>query len=197
LTVRASLEVGEQIYRATFGGRTDLTLDPGGDILSHPAGVNLTAEQTIYVPTYVSGTYYANARSFQSGGAGEFVATTDLTAPSSGAVADSASWMYTSSGIIGICNRTGAPVLIDGDYIANGYNDSESFTGRNTALHWLSGGGFVSRALWRKAGSISIAVSGDTGSAFSGVTAGTNTASFGVWPPPVLHSRSSRMGGTT
>lgn len=81
LTVRASLEVGGQIYRVTFGGRTDLTLDPGGDILSDLVGVNLTAGQTIYVRTYVCGTYCANARSFQSGDAGGLVATTGLTAP--------------------------------------------------------------------------------------------------------------------
>lgn len=106
--------------------------------------------------------------------------------------------MYTPSGIIGISNRTGASVLIDGDSIANGYKDSESFTGRNTALQWLSGGGFVSRALWGRAGSINIAVSGDTGSAFSNVTSGTNTASFRPMASArTALTRSSSVGGTT
>lgn len=61
LTVKASVELGSNIYRVTFRGQHAATIDPGGVVVSDPLGIEVAAGATIYSRTYLTGTgWYPN-----------------------------------------------------------------------------------------------------------------------------------------
>lgn len=170
LTIKASVEVAGTIYRVTFKGATTATIDPGGMVVSDPLPIDLTKGTLFYTRTHVSGTqWYFTKSSYQSSGSGGFVATTDLTAPGSGAVADSIANLYTPMAITGTPSAGSyAPsVVVVGDSIANGLGDKDIFAGYNATQPTVSGGGFIQRALHGNTGFVTVAISGDKASIFA------------------------------
>lgn len=169
--IRSSAEIRGQIYRLTYNGRTDGTVDPGGFLQSDPLPVSVSAGEVIYVRTFViSGSWHYTHYSLVAGGAGGVVATTDLTAPGSAAVPDSAfGAMFAPAVIVGRPVSKVPAVLVVGTSIAAGGNDHPSTTswqGRNVTAPQLHGGGFLNRALYGKAGLINAAVPGSTAQSF-------------------------------
>lgn len=144
-TIKASIEVSGTIYRVLFRGQTSGTVDGGGILISDPLGIEFTAGQVFQVRTYLStaANWHHNtslSALSQYGGA----ATGDLTAPGSGAIADSFSFAYMPSAIIGTpYTRTTPGVGIVGDSIAAGQGD----TTQDYAPPATSTSGFVTRAL--------------------------------------------------
>lgn len=170
VTIRASVEVGGVIYRLTFGGRTDVTIDAGGSAQSDPLPLDIAAGAVVWSRTFVvSGSWHYTHYSLIAGGAGGVgAASTDLTAPGSAAIADSTfGAMYAPALVTGrLLGAASSPsAMIVGDSIGAGANDHPSSTvwqHRNTVNPHLHGGGFLARALHGVAGSISGAVPGST-----------------------------------
>ena len=116
------------IYRLTFKGRTTATLDAGGSITSDVLGISLMPGDIIAVRTFLSsGTAYPNHQNLGGnyisygtlGAYGGFTATTDLTAPGSGAVTNSQAYSYGPSAILGypVGASTAKSVALLGDSI--------------------------------------------------------------------------------
>lgn len=169
-TVSASIEISGTIYRVTVGGKISWTIDQGGTVTTDPLPVEVTAGTVIYVRTFMTGSsWFATAYSSTSSGSGGWVVTTDLTAPGSGAVADSSpSYLFMPIAITGLpltSTNTNPVVLIMGDSIAHGTGDggqTSMLTGINISNTNLGGGGFIQRALTTASiGSIIAAVPGD------------------------------------
>jgi hypothetical protein len=168
VTIRASVEIGGVIYRLTFGGRTDVTIDPGGYVQSDPLPLDVPAGTLIYSRTYVvSGSWhytrYALVASGQGGASGNGV---DLTAPGSGAIADAAfTAMFAPTAITGkpLGDSNVPAVYVVGDSIGAGGNDFPSttpFQSRSVTAPQLSGNGFLARAFHGKVGHLNSAVPG-------------------------------------
>lgn len=171
LVLKAALEISGVVYPLTFNGSRSLTLDGAGIAVSDPLPVDVAAGATISSRTFVSsGTWHSNGYSSNFSGGGGWVATTDLTGTGAGAVADSNSNLITPNVIVGTpLGSTVAPSVVTvGDSIAHGQGDataSGGFIGRNTNTR-ISGGGFLARALWGKAGYIQLAIQGDSANVF-------------------------------
>lgn len=183
LTLNVSVEIDGVIYRVNFGGRTTVTIDPGGWALSDPLPLDLPAGKLIYVRTFSSGAQWYPNRYAQYAGGGGFTVTTDLTAPGSAAIADNTTLtkLVAPSAIFG--NPTGAvdppSVLIVGDSIAYGQGDGVApGVGINTNTLALGGGGYIVRALNGKAGVVNIAVQGDSASNFLNLAAHVKKMAF-------------------
>jgi hypothetical protein len=170
IVIRASVELPSgTIYRLTFGGRTDVTIDPGGYVESDPLPVDLAAGAVIYSRTFlVSGTWHYNAftgTSTTAGQQGGWVATTDLTAPGAAAIAHTAnSVLFVPAVIVGRPADPAPAVFLAGDSIGNGVGDAPGTTGyqgRSVGFPQLAGGGFVARALHGLAGIVNATVPGD------------------------------------
>lgn len=111
------------LHRVTFGGLTVGTLEPCGRLVSDPIGIDFPAGQ-IDVRTYANSTgWYGNTVGATSTGSGGFAAG-DLTAPGSGAIANSSSVLLAPNVITGTRLTPGPSVGIVGDSISVGYKDS-------------------------------------------------------------------------
>lgn len=173
VTIGAAIEINGTIYRVTFGGKAQTTLDPAGYVVSDPLPLDVAAGDVIYSRTFVaSGSYYTVKYTgpFGQTGGGGWTVTTDLTAPGSAAIADSAgNALFAPAVIVG--KPTGAAsksCLVIGDSIAASYGDYNLIqTGRLLGNPAVSGGGFVNRALYRDGiGLLKVATSGDTAGGF-------------------------------
>lgn len=155
------------IYPLTFGGRLSPTLDPGGQIVADPLGINLLPGDKLAVRTYLaSGTAYIprTTASNNAPGSGGFTATTDLTPTGSAAIADSSGSYYAPAAILGCAAPGSLAVLGEGDSIMKGTGDGyvagTIFSGR-TSNEAVDYGGFLTRALTGKAGLLNTGVSAD------------------------------------
>lgn len=172
VVIRASVEVAGTIYRLTFNGAQQVSIDGGAFVVSDPIALDLAAGTTIYSRTFVaSGTWkYNGYTGALPNGGGGYVATTDLTAPGAAAVADTANQiLYTPSAIIGTPVSSLTSVLIVGDSIAHGFGDAPGATayqGRNATYPQLAGGGFIARALYGALGYLQAAIPGDRATDF-------------------------------
>lgn len=183
LTVPASLEVGGVIYRVTFGGAAAATVAPGGWAISDPLGVEVSAGDIVYSRVFHDGTVrYRNRNTGAASGNGGFVATTDLTAPGSAAIADSFTPGYAPAALLGTPTKATPVVAGVGDSIMDGVGDGTQPTlamSGNTPTGQR--GGFVARALSGVLPHVNLALSGDTAQAFA-ATAGhvRRAAALGV-----------------
>lgn len=165
--------VTNTLFRFTFAGRINVTLDPGGRVTADVLGMSLAPGDVVAVRTYLSsGTAYPPLFVFGtagSGGWGGFTASTDLTAPGSAAIASSNGYYYGPSILLG---RTGAghakSVLLLGDSIGLGGDDGAGFT--RPAIGSGQGGGFAIRALSGIGGLLNMAQGGDAGTLFQTTT---------------------------
>lgn len=173
LTVKASVETsGGTIIPVTFSGRLSVVIDGGGWVVSDPVGIEVTAGQVLYTRTFLTPTtnWYRNRVSSVIANHGGFVATTDLTAAGSGAVADTAGTSMWGPSLITVEPTTTSRIAVQlfGDSV--GHGQSDGIGGQYSAAHAtnvsISGGGFVARALRGVGGLIQSAVPGDSASNF-------------------------------
>lgn len=153
LVLEAGIEYAGTIYKVTFGGKTSVTINPGGVAISDPIAVKVTAASTVYVRTYTSGTgWYPNHRAWNdAGGSGGWTVTSNLTAAGSAAIADSVSGAVDMLGPTAILGTpVSGPVktvLGLGDSIMASLTDFQNNQpGVNTVSPMLGGGGFLGRA---------------------------------------------------
>lgn len=162
LPIRAALEIGGVVYPLFFGGKRDITIDPGGVATSDPLPIMVTAGDLIYSRIYTSSTtYYANRNSLLTAAQGGFTATIDLTGTGAAAIPDSTGWWIAPMAITGITDGSSAAVLLVGDSIANGFGDNGTYSGQAPLDMTRAGGGFLTRGLTGHAGIMNIGVSGD------------------------------------
>lgn len=169
LPIKASIEIGGTIRRVTFSGQIQGNVDPGGTLVSDPVGADLTAGEVFWVRTYTSSTsWFGNTASWTTTGNIGGRANGDLTAPGSGAVAASISYLYAPSAILGRpASRTAPSVVIVGDSISTGETtDRPSSAWSDSAA---PAGGYIARAL--TVGSVpwlAIGCTGERASNFAG-----------------------------
>ncbi|WP_018762424.1 SGNH/GDSL hydrolase family protein [Arthrobacter sp. 135MFCol5.1] len=174
VTIKASVEVNGVIYRVTFGGLQTGTVDPGGKLISDPLGIEIAEGTKFYVRTYSTSAAapQANYACYGNSGSGGWTVTTDLTAPGSAAVGQSAAYVFTVRAILGTPTaRDRATVAIVGDSIGVGSNDygdggrASAFTGYSDT--GLPAGGYIVRGLAAKYGWINIGVPSDQAALFT------------------------------
>lgn len=148
-------------WQLTFNGRTSVTLDPGGSVISDLEGLSLAPGDVVAIRTYLSsGTAYSPRQVYgnHAGAYGGFTAASDLTA-SSTAIAGSAGLYYGPAAILGYTDSgaNAESVFICGDSIGTGAGDA----GILYTQPALVPGGFLMRALSGQAGMINASKGGD------------------------------------
>lgn len=174
ITIGAGIEYGGTTIPVTFEGAFQVTIQPGGHVMSDPLGIDVVAGQMLYVRTYISASaaFFYNRYSGTAGtGQGGWVATTD-NSHNTTSIPDVANTpLYGPAAIVGHpADTTNPVVVISGDSIAHGYYDSTgaiAFQGVNYTNYGIAGGGYIARAL-RTAGIpyVSITESGDVVNTF-------------------------------
>lgn len=171
--IKASVEVNGVIYRVTFGGLQTGTVDPGGKLVSDPLGIEIAQGTKFYVRTFINAAAapQANYAVYGNSGGGGWTATTDLTAPGSGTVWESAAYIFAPRAVLGTPTTRNLPtVAIVGDSISAGTNDfgdggrASNFTGYSDT--GLPAGGYIVRGLAAKYGWINVGVPSDTAQNF-------------------------------
>lgn len=165
LPVRAAFVINGIIYPATFGGKRDGAVDPGGYLTTDPLGVEVAAGATIYTLIYTSSTSWKpNRISYTSSGSGGFTAATDATATGSALPADGAAPLLAPA-LLTATPTSGRQrsVAIVGDSIASGAGDGYNGTAHPAASAALmrAGGGYLSRALRARTGTVQLAQPSD------------------------------------
>lgn len=151
LVISCSIWVGGTGYRVTFNGAVSYTVKPGGKILSDPLALYVAAGTVVEVRTYVSGTWRPN-RYANGPGMGGWTATTDLSAPGAGSIADNTSFRYLISpaailGTPAVGGNSVPSVFAIGDSITEGNGDGPSGrAGVNSTYSNMGGGGWIGRA---------------------------------------------------
>ncbi|WP_322544406.1 hypothetical protein U2G91_15530 [Rhodococcoides fascians] len=177
ITVTASVELAGVIYRLTFGGRTTVTIDPGGYAVTDPLPVSLAKGTVIYSRTYVTGTTWQwNMLSFNfSGSLAGGSNAADLTAPGSGAIAVAPGYFYVPAAVLGRPNARSpfVSVIGVGDSIMAGQDDGGSYASYGIGDPMIYGaGGYPARIVHGKGGFINAGLSADTAANF-GTIAGS------------------------
>ncbi|GAA2436218.1 hyaluronate lyase N-terminal domain-containing protein [Mycolicibacterium llatzerense] len=171
LPIAVGLEVNGTIYRATFNGQTNITINAFGVTVSDPIGVDIPAGTWVYVRTYTSSTnYYADHQAILAGSGG-FTATTDLTAPGSAAIADSINYLLGPAAVLGTPLSRIPTVLGVGDSIMGAIGDQfyppQEF---NTTYSNGGRGGFLGRGAKNYGfGSINVGCGGELASQWNTV----------------------------
>jgi hypothetical protein len=175
VTFGAAIEIGGTIFRVTFGGKAQTTLDAAGYVISDPLPLDVAAGDIVYSRTFVaSGSYYTVKYTgpFGTTGGGGWTVTTDLTAPGSAAIADSTgNPLFAPAAVVGKPTGTASKTcLVVGDSIASGFGDYNVVTtGRLLGNPAVTGGGFVNRAFYRDGiGLLKVSTPGDAVSNFVG-----------------------------
>lgn len=170
-------------YRVTFNGANGVTIKPGGYAITDPIlALDLPADTLIDVRTYLSGTWHPN-RYANGPGMGGWTATTDLTAPGSGAIADNTSFQYLIGPVAILGNPTTTSVknvFAVGDSILWGMHDGPSgAAGINSTYDRMGGGGFAARAARTAEFSLmNAAIGGQTAQVFATLIGHHRTMSF-------------------
>lgn len=181
ITIKAAARIGSTIYPLTFEGQLSATISGGGMVQSDPLPQDVLAGSVIFSRTEVTPTtnWYSNHTSQFTPGMGGWTVTTGLCVAGAATITETAvSVMYVPAAIIGRATASSlvSPVspricLITGDSLAAGSNDySSSQVGRNNTTPNLSGGGYITRALFNASiPIINSAASGDQAAFFVGV----------------------------
>lgn len=161
------------IYQLLFNGSKTATLGPGATILSDPIDVEIFHATKLAVRTYMSSGSYQLLKAYHSSSGGGFTATTDLTASGSAAIADAATaaFGYGPVAILGIPLNSGVPkaILGQGDSRIAGNNDGANnfLLGYGPAKPYVSGGGWLMRAMYGLGSMINVAIAADRASYFT------------------------------
>jgi lysophospholipase L1-like esterase len=155
------------VYRLTFGGRITVTLDPGGRIVSDPAGISVAVGDVVAVRTYLSsGTAYAPRVTYNwvtNSQPNGFTAATDLTGVGSAAPTASQGIYYGPAAILGHTDAgvNAKSVLAVGDSAIYSLGDSTQYYRPE-----LNIGGWQIRALSGIGGLLNIGAPSDAATYF-------------------------------
>jgi lysophospholipase L1-like esterase len=159
---------GVGVYPLTFNGAVGATVAPGGFVTSDHLPITLAKGTTVFLRTYVSGgTWYANHISAGATGNGGSSASNLTVAGSTSTALQVAGSHYGPMAVLGTVADGSPAFVLEGDSIAHGYADSNTFSGYAPADLFRSGGGYLQRAINGKAGAVNIAFPGDKASAFA------------------------------
>lgn len=168
ITVRAGAEVGSTIVPVFFGGKRDVTIEPGGFAISDPIALDIPAGASLYSRTLVTVAsvgmkWPAQGTGFGSSGQANTVAawgegsetgagtSTDKTTSGTFTATDTLA-TYVPVSVLGMGSSPLPFIGIDGDSIASGLGD--------TSAPVAAGRGFIRRALGGSIPHVSIAASG-------------------------------------
>lgn len=166
ITVRAAIEYNGASYPFFFGGKRDVTIEPGGTATTEPLGLELPANATLFVRTYVSvtsggkwpiGRFTRNALGEGTNGSNG----ADTTLSTGSIVAGSDQTIFAPCAVFGRSeSASAATVLILGDSIAAGSGETSGGDSEGRL-------GFLERALANNLAWISSTRSSDTFAIFN------------------------------
>jgi lysophospholipase L1-like esterase/acyl CoA:acetate/3-ketoacid CoA transferase alpha subunit len=137
ITLRVSVEIGGVFYKVFFGGKRDVTIEPGAFVMSDPVGVSLAPSSEMFVRTRISvgtlGEKWAVGTSLDTA-MGESYIASDVV--DGGAIGANAASSYGPVAILGMVNGPQPSVAVPGSSSAAGQGDTLSGTERD--LGYLS-----------------------------------------------------------